>query len=196
MKNVYPKNIFLIIILLLTISCKIKKINIDTYEIVNSILKDKDSTCLFQKTYFLNKSIKPINALYPYFRVYSYNIMNKNDSIKSKNISYQVFLKNVDGVISKNELLEMKIRYPSWSLKEWNPSLIKNKKIKIISLNSYNNCNKLIRISEPLFTKDKLKAIVYVYSKISGSGGSGITILKKVKEKWRIVGSIPNGTSD
>ena len=187
-------------ILVLCISCKSQKdiLNKDTQEIVNVILKEHDSISLIRETYYNDSSFKPLNILNPYYRIYSYGVMNKSSIEKENNVAYSVFLKDVDGLISKNELDEIKERYKSWSIKKWQKSSIKNKKVNLISLKDieqYRDSIPLIRFSEPLFTQDKKKAIIHeTYSK-NKTGGNGIRILVKENGKWIIKGGIPNGTS-
>ena len=183
--------------ILFSCASQTKEIKDDTNEILNEVLKRYDNYCLYKGTYYNNPAIKPINGLYPYYRVYSYSQNGKNkDSMETA--AYVLFYKNVDGIISQDELDEMQERYKSWSLREWENINIKNKSIKQISIENKNeNCEKMIRISEPLFTADMKKAIVIVASSNKKAGGdSGVTILKKENGKWFVKGNIPIGVSD
>ncbi|AUC83795.1 hypothetical protein CW731_00075 [Polaribacter sp. ALD11] len=180
-------------------SCKGQKEIIDknNKEILNLILKEYDSVLLIKETYYNDKSLKPANVLNPYYRVYNYKIMDKPLAKKNDNIAYSVFLKDVDGVVSKKELDEIKNKYQFWSIKEWESSNIENNKIKIISIDnikSYQNHIPIIRLSEPLYSKDKKKAIIYEYYVKNKVGANGIRVIIKKNGNWKIKGGIPNGT--
>lgn len=201
MKIIQNYLLIILVILLFCTSCKsqIGILNKDTQEIVNVILKEYDSVSLIRETYYNKIDFKPVNILYPYYRVYSYEVMDKDSIEKKNNIAYSVFLKDVDGLISKSELDEIKEKDKSWSIKNWGgESYIKNDKVNLISLNNiknYQDSIPIIRLSEPLFTKDKKKAIIHVTYSKSKTGGNAIRILVKENGKWVIKGGIPNGTS-
>jgi len=193
--------IYQLIIFLFCFSCKSGKerLNKETRTIVKVILEDYDSIALIRETYYHDSSIKPINLLYPYYRAYSYSIMDNNKSKKKQNIAYVVFLKDVDGIIIEKELDKMKDEYKSWSIEGWDEKNIENKKVKLISLDSvkkYDISIPTVRLSEPLFTKDKKKAIIYESYLDSKTGAHGIRILVKKNGKWVIKGGIPVGTSN
>lgn len=188
-----------LILILLCISCKSQKnqSNKDTQEIVNVLLKDYDSVSLIRETYYDDNSFNPIKVLNPYYRIYNYDIMKKNESEKENNVAYTVFLKDVDGLISKSELDEMKEKYKSWSIKKWEDSDIKNSKVNLISLQERKNKNDTIPIlmfSEPLYTKNKKKAIIHTTYVKNNTGASGIQIMIKENGRWVKKGGIPNGT--
>jgi uncharacterized protein YcfL len=196
-QNYFLSNLF---IFLLCISCKSQNhiLNKDTQEIVNVILKEYDSVSLIRETYYNDSLFKPLNVLNPYYRVYNYEVMNKSSIEKKNNVAYSVFLKDVDGLISKNELDEIKEKYKSWSIKKWDEYNIKNNKGNLISVDDTKNGNDsipIIRLSEPLYTQDKKKAIIHVTYSKNKTGGNGIRILVKENGKWVIKGGIPNGTS-
>jgi len=99
-------------------------------------------------------------------------------------------------MITIEELNEMKNRYNSWSMFEWRKNIIQDKNVRLISIkNNNSNCLKVYRISEPLYTTDKIKAIIRVYSSVNKTGGTVLIILKKENGKWKIKGGIPIGTS-
>lgn len=194
-----PITIILGLIQILTFqSCKAQNTKLDgnAIQILNLIIPKNDSICLIKESYYSGNSKQPENLIDHYFRVYSYNIMKENDSVKNSNVAYKIFLKDVDGTITIKELNEMKTRYTAWSLREWKQTEIKNKNVHLISINDKENkCRKIYRISEPLYTADKMKAIIKVHSSINKTGGTVLTILKKEKGKWKIIGGIPIGTS-
>jgi hypothetical protein len=116
--EIMRNNILLkLFVFLLCISCKSQS-NKDTQEIVDVLLKEYGSVYLIRETYYDDSSFNPINILNPYYRAYGYGIMKKNPAEKENNIAYTVFLKDIDGLISKNELDEMKQKYKSWSIKK------------------------------------------------------------------------------
>lgn len=200
MKIIQNHLLLKLFILLICISCKSQEdiLNKDSQEVVNVILKEYDSVWLISETYFNDTTFKPVHVLNPYYRAYSYEIMNKDSVEKDNNIAYSVFLKDVDGLITKSELDKMNEKYKSWSVKKWNKSHIKNKKVNLISLNDIKNKKDsipIIRLSEPLFTKDKKKAIIHVTYLKNNTGGNGIRILVNENGKWLIKGGIANGTS-
>ncbi|APU09407.1 hypothetical protein Q4599_14350 [Cellulophaga lytica] len=200
MKIIQNHLLLKLFILLLCTTCKSQTgiLNKNTQEIVNVILKEYDSVSLITETYYNDTTFKPINVLNPYYRAYSYEVMNKDSIKKNNNIAYSVFLKDINGIISKNELDEMKEKYKSWSIKNWQKSNIKNNKVNLISLNDieqYRESIPLIRFSEPLFTKDKKKAIIHITYSKNKTGGNAIRILVSENGKWVIKGGIANGTS-
>jgi len=186
-------------VFLLCISCKSQKnqSNRDTQEIVNVLLEEYGLVYLIRETYYNDSSFNPINILNPYYRAYGYGIMKKSPTEKEKNIAYTVFLKDIDGLISKNELDEMKQKYKSWSIKKWEESDIKNNKVKLILLqDSKKNKDSIptVIFSEPLFTKDKKKAIIHTTYVKNKTGASGIQIMVKENGKWIKKGGIANAT--
>lgn len=165
-------------------------------KIINVALAEYDSVYLIKETYYNDNSLKPVNVLYPYYRVYNYKVMDEDSATKANNVAFLVFLKDVDGLISKSELDEMKERYGSWTLKEWKAEDIHSKKVELISIDKAKTkfSIPIIHRSEPLFTADGKKAIIFGTYVKNGVGGSGITILIKENGKWKIKGAIPNGT--
>lgn len=200
MKNIFRVKILFFFGISILFSCasQTREIKDDTNEILNVVLKRYDNYCLYKETYYNNPAVKPINSLYPYYRVYRSSLINEKNKDSLETAAYVLFYKNVDGIISRNELDDMKERYKSWTLREWEIRNIKNKSIKQISIENKNeNCEKTIRISEPLFTADMKKAIVIIASSKKRTGGdSGVTILKKEKGEWVVKGNIPIGVSD
>ncbi|MDO7171449.1 hypothetical protein [Mariniflexile sp. AS56] len=191
MKNTQNHLLVKLFILLLCVSCKsqIGILNKDTQEIVNVILKEYDSVLLIRETYFNENAFKPINILNPYYRAYN---------SKKNTVAYQILYQKVVDIISLKELDEMNEKYKSWSIENWQESNIKNNKVKLISLKDierYRDSIPLIRFSEPLFTKDKKKAIIHETYTKNKTGGNGIRILIKENGNWVIKGGIPNGTS-
>mgnify|MGYP001101039836 CR=1 FL=1 len=179
---------FLILPLFLIGSCDLQKSSFDedSIEILNLIIQKSDSSCLFKESYYLNERKRPINKINHYIRVYKSS---------KKSAAYNLFYKDVDGIITIEELDEMKTIYSSWSNKDWQQSDIKKKNIHIVSIYDVSNvCDRFWRISEPLFTRDKKKAIVSVYFG-NKSGGTVLKILKKENGVWSVKGGIPIGTS-
>lgn len=189
MKTTKIFGIISFIIILTCQSSKSQDIGYDknTIEILNLLLPKNDSVCLFKEAYYTGNRKTPVNSINHYFRVYN---SKKNTAI------YELSYKDVNGIITIGELNEMKARYTSWSMFEWDHNQLNNKKIFLISIKDKNlDCYKIYRIYEPLYTKDKKKAIVQIYSSIGMSGSTGLTILKKENGKWEIKGGIPIGTS-
>lgn len=200
MKKASKYIFYSVFILLVFFSCKSGKNlpNEDIQEIVTLVLKEYDSVSLIKETYYSDKTFIPSSVLSPYYRAYSYKIMNASKSEKEKNVAYLVFLKDVDRVIKKEELDEMKERYKSWFIKEWKNTDINNNRVKLISLDSkktYNDSINRLRLSEPLFTKDRKKAIIYESYSKNKTGAQGIRILVKENGNWVLKEGIPNGTS-
>ena len=178
-----------IILFFTFLSCKAQNtdLNDDNIEILNLIIPKNDTICLYKESYYTGDRKQPENLINHYFRAY-------NSSKKSA--AYELFYKDVDGVITIEELNEMKNRYNSWSMFEWQKNIIQNKNVRLISIkNNSSNCLKVYRISEPLYTVDKLKAVIRVYSSVNKTGGTVLIILKKENGKWKIKGGIPIGTS-
>jgi hypothetical protein len=170
-------------------SCKAQDIDFEnnTIEIINLLLPKNDSICLFKESYYTGDRKNPKSLIDDYFRVYN---------SKKNTASYELFYKGKDSLIYIDELNEMKTRYTAWSLREWKQPEIKNKNVHLISITDKGNkCRKIYRISEPLYTEDNMKAIIKVHSSVNNSGGTVLTILKKEKGKWKIIGGIPIGTS-
>lgn len=193
-------NIFLkLFVFLICFSCKSQKsqLNSDTEEIINVLLDDYESVYLIKETYFNDSSFHPINVLNPYYRAYAYGIMIKSPAEKENNIAYNVFLKEIDGLISKIELDEMNQKYKSWTINEWEESDLKNSKVKLILLQESKKIKDSIPtviFSEPLFTKDQKKAIIHVAYLKNKTGSSGILIMVKENGKWIKKGGIADGT--
>lgn len=178
-------------LLLFCFSCISQEENVEkeSKKIVNVILKKYDSVLLVKETYYLEDSIT--NIIESYLKLYDKNLIKQPDSIKKKNIAYKAFYKDIDGVITKSELKEMKRKYHFWSIKKWTETDIKNKKVKLTTLNEIKiNKNEIvfIRLSEPLFTKDMKKAIIKKRYYKNGSGGESIQILIKKDGKWIVKG--------
>ena len=161
----------------------------DTSEIINITLEGNDTTFLIRKTFYNEKAVKQINLLNPYYRAYN---SEKNTA------AYEMLYRKVLNIISISELDKIKEVHTMWSIKSWDKKNIENSKVILVSLDSmekYNGSIPVIRISEPLFTKDKKKAIIYRSYLKNKTGGFGIQILAKNNGKWKIKGSIPIGTS-
>ena len=170
-------------------SCKAQNtdLNDDNIEILNLIIPKKDTICLFKESYYTGDRKSPKNLIAHYFRAY-------NSSKESA--AYKLFYEDIDGMITIEELNEMKNRYNSWSMFEWRKNIIQDKNVRLISIkNNNSNCLKVYRISEPLYTTDKIKAIIRVYSSVNKTGGTVLIVLKKENGKWKIKGGIPIGTS-
>lgn len=181
-------------------SCKVREIRSkkDIVNIINLVLKDYDSLCLVKETYYSHPTIQPEYAINHYIRVYSYDIMKKVDTVKNKNIAYKTFLKDIHGIITEEELNEMKKRYTSWSLIEWQQSHIENHNVNLISMHENpDNCSSLqtVRVSEPLLSRDMKKALILISSSKNKTGGIALKVLRKENGKWSIKGGIPIGTS-
>ena len=171
------------------LSCSNQKMIIEkeTNAILNLVLKTHDSVSLIIETYY-NTNVKPIKNLEPYYRAYN---------SKENTAVHELFYKNIKNIISIEELDEMKTRYTSWSINKWEKTDLKNKKVKLISVDEikkYDNEIPIVRLSEPLFTKDRRKAILKRESSKNGSGDKTLVILKKENGKWIIKGGIPIGT--
>lgn len=180
-----------LLILLLCVSCKISQdpIDKDIRDIVNITINEYDTIFLIEKTYYNDKLIKSINLLDPYYRAYS---SNENTA------AYQMLYKKVKNIISLTELNKIKEEHKSWSIVSWDKKYIGNSKVKFISLDSivkHDSTIPTVRLSEPIFTKDKKKAIIYKSYLKNGTGAHGIQILVKERGKWVIKGGIPIGTS-
>ena len=124
--------------------------------------------------------------------------MNSNDSIKNKNIAYEVFYKDIDGIIKKEELKKIKNKNLKWQKPKWKASeIVDRKTLLITSLEDIKSkCTDRIylKVSEPVFTEDMNKAMVFVVKSKHKSGSSSyIEILKKEKGVWKIKGGIPIG---
>jgi len=189
--TIKANHIFFLLIMTLCFSCKSRKLLLskDTSEIINITLEGNDTTFLIRKTFYNEKAVKQINLLNPYYRAYN---SEKNTA------AYEMLYRKVLNIISISELDKIKEVHTMWSIKSWDKKNIENSKVILVSLDSmekYNGSIPVIRISEPLFTKDKKKAIIYRSYLKNKTGGFGIQILAKNNGKWKIKGSIPIGTS-
>ena len=198
MKSPSKKIVLIIIMALLMICCKAQESNKHKEEaikimniVLNSLHSNSNETiCLFKETYFRHPEIKPEYLLNHYLRIY-------NPSTYKKSAAYELFYKEVDGIITEEELKEMKINNLAWSIKEWQKSKIKKSNITLLSLgeklNDYSR-KRLLRISEPLFSNDMQKAVIMTSSVKDKIGGKGLLILEKENGNWVIKGGIPIGT--
>lgn len=181
----------LLLIFLLT-SCNAQKNNLKdpTANILNAIVSDfNEPICLEANTFFESSKVKPNYLINHYFRVYN----SSKESVAHAIFSY----KNLDGLITKNELKKLISENIKWQKKDWNESDLKNQKnLILIKSETKSNClsKKLLKISEPVFTSDKNKAMVLIKTTKNGTGSTFMKILKKENETWTIQGSIPIGT--
>ncbi len=109
---------------------------------------------------------------------------------------YVLFFKHVDGVITKEELSEMKGRYTEWSLAEWSREMIDREDVRLVPVKeegALDSCDRRIRVSEPLFTKDMRKALVKVSKGDKRSGDHLLVVLRKEDGEWQIKGTVPLG---
>ncbi|AUC86328.1 hypothetical protein CW731_14045 [Polaribacter sp. ALD11] len=178
----------IIIFLFGIISCTSQKKNTkkETDKIINLVLNKYDSVRLISETFY-NTEIKPSSILNPYYRAYN---------SKKNTFAYQILYKKVQNIISLNELDEIKSSYKNWSLRKWERNFNKDN-VLIIFLKDrkkYNSSIPILRFSEPLFTKDMKKAIIYEYNLKDNTGGTSIKILVKENNEWSIKGEIPSGT--
>lgn len=187
--NNIMKKIILLILLSFLLSCKTQEkiIKKETNYIINLVVSEfKKPLCLDKNTFFKHSIIKPNYLINHYFRIY-------NSSKKSA--AYHFFYEDIDGIILSKELKKMKAQNLKWSKKEWNKSEILNNEILLVN-DSQEKCSdkEYLKISEPVFTEDMNKAIVYIVKSRYKSGNSSFTkVLKKEKGVWKIKGGIPIG---
>ncbi len=181
---------------LLMICCKAQESNDrkESIKIMNIVLNSysNESICLFKETYYEHPEIKPEYLLNHYlFRVY-------DTTINRESAAFELFYKEVYGIVTKEELKEMKTKNLAWSIKEWQRSNIKKSDITLLStdekLNDYDG-KMFLRISEPLFSSDMRKAVIMISSSKNKTGGTALKIFVKENENWVIKGGIPIGTS-
>ena len=167
-------------------------------EVMHTLLGHFDFVCLNKNTYYGHTTVTPIYVINNYLRVYSYNVMNQQDSTKNKNVAYKIFYKEIDGVITKEELEEIKKSNLKWKRKAWERKDISNPKVTLIKASEdRENCQgRYMKIAEPVFTTDGKKAMVFINSSKSKNSGSSsyVQVLEKKDDKWQIKGSIPLGT--
>lgn len=188
------KNIIFLVLCLLVISCKAQEFNIDneSIKVINHTLNNYRSICMVKETYYGHSYINPEYIINNYLRVY-------NNTVNKKSPTYEFFYKELNGIISREELIEMKEKKRNWSIKEWSKSSIIKKEIEFLSIREKISleCStkEVLRISEPLFSSDMRKAIIMISSSKDKIGGFGIQVLEKKNKKWVVKGGIPIGTS-
>ena len=167
-------------------------------EILTASFQETDSLCLVKDTYFSHPKWVP-NRLVWAFKRFNPRPRKNLDSIDLDPKLKQIIplFNNLYEVISPEELDEMLNRGMKWTIKEWDSSYVKfTPFILKDSFNDVKHCRRMIRVSEPIFTQDKKKAIIFVYSgKLNGGGSSGIHVFKKENDIWVRKGGHPIGTS-
>ena len=178
-------------LLFLITSCKVQKFNLEkeTLNILNLTLTEyNESICLEKNTFYGHSRVEPNYLINHYQRVY-------NSSQKSA--AYTLFYKEIYGVITNKELKELKERDFKWQKREWNISKVFEQKVVLITNSiTKSSCQdkKVLKISEPVFTSDKNKAMVLITTSKNNTGSTFLKILKKEKGKWNIIGGVPIGT--
>lgn len=167
-------------------------------EILTGSIQETDSVCLVKDTYFSHPKLVP-NSLVFAFKRFNSGPRKNLDSIDHEPKIKQIIplFNNLYEVISPEELNEMLNRGMKWTIKKWDSSYVKFMPFKLKdSFNDVKHCRRMIRVSEPIFTQDKKKAIIYVYNgKPNGGGSKGIDVFKKENDIWVRKGGHPLGTS-
>lgn len=177
-------------------SCQSQKSNSqnDTYKIVNLIISNHECVSLKKETFANFSDKNPSDLIDPYLGIYNQDLLKQPDSLKNKNIAYKVFYEELDGLINKAELLEMKSRYNSWSIDQWDFKKIPTHNSTIQQKEEEEKDVLLLTLSEPLFTQDRNKAIILEKYLLNNTGGYKILVLEKRNTDWILKSSIAIGT--
>ncbi|MFT6970715.1 MAG: ribosomal protein L31E [Roseivirga sp.] len=176
---------FLLISLIFTLnsfllSCKDYRKE-DTQEILKVLLEKYEVTCLNEKMWA--STIKNPEQLISSY--YNWIYTRPANSL---------LVKNIIDVIPKEEIIQMKGKYSNklWGEGTWKP----DKAVNVIV--SFSECKEKesVNISEPLFTSDFEKALIYFQTESCNGTSSVISILQKVDDEWQFVGSVPISIGD
>ena len=172
--------IFLIFVLnSFLLSCQDNK-GEDPQEILKVILVKYEVSCLNEKMWVAtdNDPKELINSYYNWIYTRPAN---------------SLLVKNIIDVIPKEEIIQMRDNYThAWSGGKWKPE-------GIFSVTaSFSECEdkKRINISEPLFSADFKKALVYVKLENCNGSSSEISVLQKINNNWQYSGSVPMSIGD
>jgi len=168
MKKEYSHLLILILLFTFANCTSFQKDSDDNYEIFNLFKNEYPDYSIKKEAYFSNKS--PKYLVDQYFRLDTSN----------KNSTYYSLHSNVL-ILSQSDVTYMLSTYKDWAFKDWS-----------IQKKSFDNKDKSIKISPPLYNKDKTRSLILVYIERNNSGTISGYVLKK-ERKWKIIGGFPTG---
>ncbi|WP_407477531.1 hypothetical protein [Elizabethkingia meningoseptica] len=162
---------FLFLLFAFTNCASFQKDSDDNYEIFNIFKNEYPEYSIKKEAYFSSKP--PKYLIDQYFRL----------SVTNKNSVYYSLHSNAL-ILNQPELSYMLDTYKDWPFKDW-----------LIPKHSFNEKEKSIKISPPLYNKRKTKSLILVYIEKNNSGTISGYVLEK-ERKWKIVGGFPIGVVD
>jgi len=183
------KQLSILILIVFLIACKANNLTIreNTTAILHTILKENKTACLDKKTVDEHDSSPKeiIEHLSHYFKL-----------LKETNTPDPFFINN-DQVIDEKLLKQLNKQTFTWQKKEWTQKeVLPFKNLQHLKIGNKDACNHSynIRISEPIYSKNRKKALVLFTKSKSGIGSTTILFLKKENNEWLIKGQAPIGT--